>query len=90
LTGQQAREPRRPLPTGSALVRALATLAGAAPAAPKDGVAEHLSRWFDWTDAIALSAALGTAAAPGAGAGATASAVQAEARELARARAALE
>lgn len=71
-------------------MRALATLAGAAPAAPKDGVAEHLSRWFDWTDAIALSAALGTAAAPGAGAGATASAVQAEARELARARAALE
>jgi hypothetical protein len=90
LTGQQAREARRILPTGSALVRALAALGDAPLASPKDPVAERLSRWFDWTDAIALSAALGTAAASGAGAGTSASAVQAEARELARARAALE
>ncbi|MGN6526393.1 MAG: DUF3348 family protein [Burkholderiaceae bacterium] len=90
MTGQQARETRRILPTGSALVRALAALGDAPLASPKDAVAERLSRWFDWTDAIALSAALGTAAAPGAGAGTRASAVQAQARELARARAALE
>ena len=78
----------------SALTRRLAALEpGAAPAAP-DAFTQALSRWFTWTDAIALSSALGPAPAPLAAqvsgaAGDKAARDRALAREAARARAAL-
>ena len=44
--------------TGSALVRLLARWADADAFDAKQSVAERLSRWLGWTDAVALSAAL--------------------------------
>jgi hypothetical protein len=78
----------RPSPlTASAFTRRLAALEpGAAPAAT-DAFAQALSRWFTWTDAIALSSALGPAPAAEAPRGAGDAA--APAREAARVRAAL-
>jgi len=73
LAGSLARG-SRPTPfTGSAFVRRLAALADGASGAASDAFMQHFSRWFDWTDAIALSAVLGaspaaTSAAPAAGA----------------------
>lgn len=76
--------------TGSALVRLLARLIDASPPEPKQTVAERLSRWLDWTDAISLSAALdgGQAGTPSRGQRAPSSA-QAEEQELIRVRSAL-
>jgi len=75
---------RRTRYTGSGLIRALAALDAVDAPAPKGAFAETLSRWFDWTDAISLSAALNTpppAASP--------SNPIADERECARVRAAL-
>ena len=58
------REARRSTPplTGSRFVRALAALDDTpAPASRDDAFAQRLSQWFDWTQAISLSAALGAA-----------------------------
>jgi hypothetical protein len=82
------REARRssPPPTGSSFVRALAALDDTpAPALRDDAFAERLSQWFDWTRAIALSAALGEGPS-----GARATGNTADARELARVRSALQ
>jgi hypothetical protein len=58
-----ARELRRTPLTGSAFIRALASLdAVHAPATP-DAFAQRLAQWLAWTDAFSLSAALGDAAA---------------------------
>jgi hypothetical protein len=90
LTGSLAREARRPLLTGSAFVRALAALNDVhAPASP-DAFAQRLARWFDWTHAFSLSAALGDAAARAdVPAFAGRAAASADEREFARVRAAL-
>jgi hypothetical protein len=53
-----ARGSRRSSLTGSAFIRLLAALNDVHVPASKDAFAERLSRWFDWTDAISLSAAL--------------------------------
>ncbi len=53
--------------TGSALIRLLAQLADAEAPESKQAFAERLSQWLGWTDAISLSAALNTPAAPAAG-----------------------
>lgn len=75
-----------PLPTGSSFVRALAALDDTPAPAPRDDVfAERLSQWFDWTRAIALSAALGEAPSGSPTVGGAADAL-----ELARVRSALE
>jgi hypothetical protein len=58
------REARRSTPplTGSRFVRALAALDDTpVPASRDDAFAQRLSQWFDWTQAISLSAALGEA-----------------------------
>ena len=84
------RETRRSSPplSGSSFVRALAALDGTpAPAAQDDAFAQRLSRWFDWTQAISLAAALGEAA-PRSSARAVGS--SADERDLARVRGALE
>lgn len=84
------RDTRRssPPPTGSSFVRALAALDDTpAPAPRDDAFAERLSRWFDWTRAIALSAALGEGPS---GERARAASSTADAHELARVRSALE
>ena len=90
------RAPHRTPITGSALIRLLAALQDAPAPAPKDSFADGLCRWFDWTDAIALSAALDSPAAPvapvvdsGTPRPATPSAAGAEERECARVRQAL-
>jgi hypothetical protein len=56
--GGKAQAARRTGVTGSSLVRLLARLAEVEPAAGTQGFAERLSGWLNWTDAIALSAAL--------------------------------
>jgi hypothetical protein len=56
--GGKAQAVRRTGVTGSTLVRLLARLAEVEPPAGPQGFAERLSGWLDWTDAIALSAAL--------------------------------
>ena len=84
------RDMRRssPPPTGSSFVRALAALDDTPAPAPRDNAfAERLSQWFDWTRAIALSAALGEGPS---GARTRAAGHAADARELARVRSALE
>jgi len=70
MTGLAAAWPRNTL-SSSSLVRCLAGLglgagAGSAPAAhPQPTLAARLGQWLDWTDAIALSAALTADADPG-------------------------
>jgi len=87
LTGSTAPSARPSRYTGSGLARLLAALDGDATPPPQDAFAERLSRWFDWTDAIALSAALNgpveTGAMPYGG-------LEAELREASRVRTALE
>ncbi|NRF67579.1 DUF3348 family protein [Aquincola sp. S2] len=51
-------------PTGSTFIRLLADLACAETGDSKQTFAERLSGWLDWTDAIALSAALNGAETP--------------------------
>jgi hypothetical protein len=81
---------RRTRYTGSGLVRALAALDDVEAPASKEAFAEKLSRWFDWTDAISLSAALSTPPpAPPAFPLSAAAAAAADERECARVRAAL-
>jgi len=74
--------------TGSALIRLLAQLVDTDFAQPKQGVAERLSHWLDWTGAISLSAALDAnqAGTPPRRPGASA---RAEEQELIRVRSAL-
>lgn len=75
--------------TDSALVRLLARLTDIDVPESRQGFADRLSRWFGWTDAISLSAALdGGAATSSMRAGASASA-SAEERECSRVRAVL-
>ncbi len=78
---------RTPL-TGSAFGRLLAELNDVHPPASNEPFAERLSRWFDWTDAIPLSAALEVAAARTPQPGAQRPA-HADEREFGRVRAAL-
>jgi len=90
VSGSLAREPRRTPLTGSTFIRTLAALDDVpAPAAP-DAFAQRLARWLAWTDAFALSAALGAASPcadlPGLGGQ---GALAADERELARVRVAL-
>ncbi len=90
MSGSLARDVRRTPLTGSAFIRALASLNDhSVPAAP-DAFAQRLAHWFDWTHAFSLSAALGDSCAPphvpgfgGQGA------LNADERECARVRAAL-
>ncbi|HEY9022799.1 MAG TPA: DUF3348 family protein [Burkholderiaceae bacterium] len=91
MSGSLARDARRIPLTGSTFIRTLAALDDvSAPSAP-DAFAQRLARWFDWTHAFSLSAALGDAAVradvPSLVGDA---ALAADARELARVRAALE
>lgn len=58
LTGSLAPSPRRTPLSGSGLIRLLATLGDTHVPTPKDSFSDGLCRWFDWTDAIALSSAL--------------------------------
>jgi hypothetical protein len=90
LAGSLARGTRPSPLSASAFTRRLAALEpGAAPAEP-DAFTPTLSRWFTWTDAIALSAALGPLPAAPAQRGADAAARdRALAREAARVRAGL-
>ena len=90
MTGSLAREARRPPLTGSAFVRALAALNDVhAPASP-DAFAQRLARWFDWTHAFSLSAALSDGSArPDVPASIGGAAVSADERECARVRGAL-
>ncbi len=53
-----ARETRRTPFSGPAFTRLLAALNDAPVSASTDAFAQRLSGWFDWTDAISLSAAL--------------------------------
>lgn len=54
---------------GPTLIRLLARLADADVSEPEQSVSQRLSEWLDWTDAIALSTALGAhAGAPAGGA----------------------
>ncbi|MBW8779924.1 MAG: DUF3348 family protein, partial [Burkholderiales bacterium] len=63
MSGSLAREARRIPLTGSTFIRTLAALdAVPVPSAP-DAFAQRLARWFDWTHAFSLSAALGDASA---------------------------
>ena len=63
MSGSLAREARRIPLTGSTFIRTLAALdAVPVPSAP-DAFAQRLARWFDWTQAFSLSAALGDASA---------------------------
>ncbi|MGY8525390.1 DUF3348 domain-containing protein [Paracidovorax citrulli] len=50
--------PQRPALSGPALIRLLAGLSGIEAAAPTESLANQLSQWLGWTDAIALSSAL--------------------------------
>ena len=90
MPGSLAHDVRRIPLTGSAFVRALASLNDdLAPAAP-DAFAQRLAQWFDWTYAFSLSAALGEtnvhADVPAFGGQ---GALSADEREFARVRAAL-
>lgn len=87
MTGRLAQASRRTPLSGSAFIRLLAALNDAAAPASQDAFATGMSRWFDWTDAISLSAALDSPAE--AGIGASAAAVRADEREVARVRSAL-
>ncbi|MBY4895928.1 DUF3348 domain-containing protein [Cupriavidus sp. AU9028] len=82
--------PQRPALSGPALVRLLAGLSGIDAAAPTESLANQLSQWLGWTEAIALSSAL---QGPAGGARTLASVAndpaQREARECARVRTAL-
>ena len=90
MTGSLARGSRRISPTGPAFVRLLAALDDVPTPAAKDAFAQRLSQWFDWTDAISLSAALDCPAAPGTEAGPVALLfAAADEREARRVRAAL-
>jgi hypothetical protein len=90
VSGSLARDLRRPPLTGSAFVRALASLNDVPAAAAPDAFAQRLAQWFDWTHAFSLSAALGESGdrphvAPFGGQGA----LSADEREFARVRAVL-
>lgn len=88
-----AREPRRIPHTGSTFIRRLAALDDAPTPPADDAFAERLSRWFDWTHAISLSAVLGGLPARATGAAGPDRRLQAHIesdwREYARVRAAL-
>lgn len=72
---------------GSDFLRLLAAWGLAAPAAAPGGFGQRLSEWFSWTDAIALSGALGGPAEPvPAGLLTAAERLAVETRELARVR----
>jgi len=90
VSGNLARDSRRPPLTGSAFIRALAALDDVPAAPTPDDFAQRLAHWFDWTHAFSLSAALSDAAsrpdAPGFGGR---GALAADERELARVRTAL-
>lgn len=58
MSGSLARDSRRIPLSGSALARLLAALNDFAAPAAEGVFAQRLSAWFDWTDAISLSAAL--------------------------------
>ena len=51
--------PQRTALSGPALIRLLARLTDSNPAEPAQTLSQRLSEWLDWTDAIALSSALG-------------------------------
>jgi hypothetical protein len=78
------REPPRPRFTGPALIRLLTQFGLVDAPEPTQGLADGLSQWLAWTDAIALSAAL-DGGAPAASAGSP-TRLPAEERELARVR----
>ena len=90
MTGSLARDARRIPLTGSTFIRTLAALDDVpAPDAP-DAFAQRLARWFDWTHAFSLSAALGDASArPDASMFGGQAAFSADEREFTRVRAAL-
>jgi hypothetical protein len=78
-----------PLPTSfnsSPLVRLLASLGIAPATAATKAVAEPLSQWVAWTDAIALSQVLADAPAPGAAAAGAGTPVGGAAAQVARVR----
>ena len=89
LTGSKARSSRRTPLTGSALIRLLAALNDAYTPAPKESFVDGLCRWFDWTDAISLSAALECSPAVPAEAGSRSGSASADEREYRRVRSAL-
>lgn len=78
------REPRRSAPgfTGSPLVRQLARLTQVEAPESKQAFAERLGQWLGWTDAISLSAALGTPAASAGRSAETGPAAEADATRL--------
>jgi len=90
VSGSLAREARRPPLTGSTFIRTLAALDDVPAPAAADAFAQRLARWFDWTHAFSLSAALVDAPAradvPAFGGEA---ALAADEREFARVKAAL-
>lgn len=57
--------PQRTTPGAPALVRLLARLAQVDVAEPRQSLADRLGQWLSWTDAIALSSALGARPAAG-------------------------
>ena len=63
MSGSLAREARRIPLTGSTFIRALAALDDVSVPSAPDAFAQRLARWFDWTHAFSLSAALGDASA---------------------------
>ncbi len=92
MTGSLARDSRRIPFSGPAFIRLLAALNDAPVAATTGAFAERLSRWFDWTDAISLSAALGnsTTPSPATSGPAAPPLMSVDERELARVRAMLD
>ncbi|WP_170288868.1 DUF3348 family protein, partial [Ideonella dechloratans] len=75
---------------GSDFLRLLAAWGLAAPATAPEAFGQRLAQWFSWTDAIALSGALGGPAEPvPAGLLTAAERLAVETRELARVRAQL-
>ncbi len=83
-----ARETRRPPFSGPAFTRLLAALNDAPASASTDAFAQRLSGWFDWTDAISLSAALNSPPTHVPGIGVT-GAAHLDEREFVRVRATL-
>ena len=63
MSGSLAREARRIPLTGSTFIRTLAALGDVSVPSAPDAFAQRLARWFDWTHAFSLSAALGEASA---------------------------
>ena len=63
MSGSLAREARRIPLTGSTFIRTLAALDDVSVPSAPDAFAQRLARWFDWTHAFSLSAALGDASA---------------------------